>query len=605
MHITLQIVLSAARGAAIAALCLLPLPIAAWPTLDPAYGTNGTAIHVFPDDSTLCGHGVNSVTSAYALRNGSTLASGAYVVGHTGSKCFPQYAYASAQFDGAGMLDPLFGTQGIAISTRNGTLLQRDDTLVGVGSTGLYRLNPDGLPEPEFVTDGAKNLDWFSTGTWTQLAQQLDGRIIVAGISGGALALTRFNPDGTLDAGFNKSGAMIVPTAPGVDEYFGGLALQADGKIVLASSSVFHFGAGEQYTGVSVRRFDASGAPDPVFGDGGKVVATASDALGPYGNYIANGVVIQPNGRIVTYGAENRISTVNTTANALLLGFSPSGTRDGTFGFGGGVRIAPGFNSAFGFALVQPDGKLLAAIYDGSDNNNKVMRFNANGSTDGTFGDAGNFIPPSFPIVNSIALQSDGNLLLGGSATDVPGSRYFYVFGVQRYVSGPIAAIEFYNASLDHYFMSMDPQEVGDLDLGVRSGWTRTGLSFLTYGSAAAAAGTDAGPVCRYYIPPQHGNSHFFSVDPMECAILLLLRYKNPNFSGYIQETPHAFYINLPDKVTGDCPANTTPVYRLWNQGTASNHRYTASVVVKEQMIAKGWVAEGYGPNAVDMCAPR
>ena len=79
----------------------------------------------------------------------------------------------------------------------------------------------------------------------------------------------------------------------------------------------------------------------------------------------------------------------------------------------------------------------------------------------------------------------------------------------------------------------------------------------------------------------------------------------DPNFSGYIEETPNAFYINLPDKVTGACPANTTPVYRLWNQAPASNHRYTTRVAIRDQMTANGWVAEGYGPDAVDMCAPQ
>ena len=137
------------------------------------------------------------------------------------------------------------------------------------------------------------------------------------------------------------------------------------------------------------------------------------------------------------------------------------------------------------------------------------------------------------------------------------------------------------------------------------AGWTRTGLSFLTYGSAASATGTSASPVCRFYIPPQHGNSHFFSADPVECAIAAAAIGTNPDFSGYVEETPNAFYINLPDKHTGACPANTTPVYRLWNHLPATNHRYTTSVVAKNQMIANGWVAEGYGPDAVGMCAPQ
>jgi hypothetical protein len=48
------------------------------------------------------------------------------------------------------------------------------------------------------------------------------------------------------------------------------------------------------------------------------------------------------------------------------------------------------------------------------------------------------------------------------------------------------------------------------------------------------------------------------------------------------------------------------PVYRLYNNGMGGgpNHRYTASATIKAQMIALGWTPEGYGPDAVIMCAP-
>ena len=59
----------------------------------------------------------------------------------------------------------------------------------------------------------------------------------------------------------------------------------------------------------------------------------------------------------------------------------------------------------------------------------------------------------------------------------------------------------------------------------------------------------------------------------------------------------------LPNTTTGACPAGTVPVYRLWNQRFDSNHRFTTDPVVKAQMVARGYVAEGYGPDAVSMCA--
>jgi len=44
------------------------------------------------------------------------------------------------------------------------------------------------------------------------------------------------------------------------------------------------------------------------------------------------------------------------------------------------------------------------------------------------------------------------------------------------------------------------------------------------------------------------------------------------------------------------------PIYRVFNQRKDANHRYTTSTAIRDQMVAKGGVAEGYGPNAVALC---
>jgi hypothetical protein len=65
------------------------------------------------------------------------------------------------------------------------------------------------------------------------------------------------------------------------------------------------------------------------------------------------------------------------------------------------------------------------------------------------------------------------------------------------------------------------------------------------------------------------------------------------------------FYIFLPDPTTGACPAATQPVWRFFNQLT-TNHRYTAEVDERDTMRSDPatWIPEGYGPDAVIMCAP-
>jgi hypothetical protein len=162
--------------------------------------------------------------------------------------------------------------------------------------------------------------------------------------------------------------------------------------------------------------------------------------------------------------------------------------------------------------------------------------------------------------------------------------------------------VEYYNASLDHYFMTPLQNEIDALDVSARIlGWTRTGFVF----EASASAGVGSNPVCRFYIPPVHGDSHFFSASPDECNAVLTKIGNDPNFSGYVEETPAEFYIALPNLATGACAAGTSPVYGLWKGRADSNHRYTADRATRDAMVARGYIPEGYGPDGVAMCTPR
>ena len=85
----------------------------------------------------------------------------------------------------------------------------------------------------------------------------------------------------------------------------------------------------------------------------------------------------------------------------------------------------------------------------------------------------------------------------------------------------------------------------------------------------------------------------------------------DPNYSGYIYETPSEFFIGLPDTTNGLCstigiPPRPAPVYRLWNNRADSNHRYVTDLGLRSTMIGRGYVPEGYGPLGAVMCAvPR
>ncbi len=177
----------------------------------------------------------------------------------------------------------------------------------------------------------------------------------------------------------------------------------------------------------------------------------------------------------------------------------------------------------------------------------------------------------------------------GASATK---PYHFTVSGAAS--SAPATVVEFYHRDLDHYFITWVPDEIAKLDAGtVIKGWARTGETFNTY--VGAQAGTSA--VCRYYIPPGLGDSHFFGRGTTECTDT---GRKNPSF---VLESADFMQMFLP--AAGVCPANTTPVYRVFSNRADANHRYMTKKSIRDEMVGKSWLAEGDGPDMVAMCAPQ
>ena len=181
------------------------------------------------------------------------------------------------------------------------------------------------------------------------------------------------------------------------------------------------------------------------------------------------------------------------------------------------------------------------------------------------------------------------------SAADVDanlGIRGVWGFGATA-ASQPVQIVEYYNPNLDHYFITWLPDEIGKLDDGsVIRGWQRTGREFRTYKSAQASTS----PVCRYYIPPGLGDSHFFGRGTVECT---QTGQKNPSF---VLEDPQFMQMFLPAQ--GTCPANTQQIFRVFSNRADANHRYITDKTTRAQMASRGWVVEGDGPDAVVMCAP-
>lgn len=145
-------------------------------------------------------------------------------------------------------------------------------------------------------------------------------------------------------------------------------------------------------------------------------------------------------------------------------------------------------------------------------------------------------------------------------------------------------AIEYYNPSLDHYFVTADPIEIAGLDSGNdHPGWIRTGYAFKVF-APEVPAGI---PACRFFGREGIGpNSHFFTILPQECEAVM----NNPLwlFEGLV------FRVDAPSAI-GACAANRVPVVRTYNNGKGgqANHRYLTSHSEIGSMVLQGWIVEG------------
>ena len=154
------------------------------------------------------------------------------------------------------------------------------------------------------------------------------------------------------------------------------------------------------------------------------------------------------------------------------------------------------------------------------------------------------------------------------------------------------SSIEYYNASLNHYFMTAYPEEAAMLDAGVLvPGWKRTGVEFAAY--AAAGDNINAVPVCRFFGTPGIGpNSHFYTANADECALVK----QNPKWTFEAV----AFFIPLPS-APGTCATAAQAVYRSFYPGATvseSNHRFLPDLTMHEKMAGSS-ILEG-----IVMCSP-
>ncbi|MDE3057337.1 MAG: VCBS repeat-containing protein [Bacteroidota bacterium] len=375
-------------------------------TLDGGFGIGGEAAAAFGADNTV---------NAIAIQpDGKIVAAG-------GSNA----DFALARFTAKGVLDTTFGTKGKVTTDLGsvmgpeqayGVAIQRDGKIVAAGlkdqDFALARYDSNGTLDASFGTGGKVVTDVGNSSDdgGKAVAIQSNGKIVVAGYSNNNFAVLRYDTTGSLDASFGTGGK--VTTDFGGFEYGYGIAIQTDGKIVVA---------GDAGPGFAVARYDTNGSLDAAFGTNGKVKTTFGGSLFEY----ATSVALLSDGKIVVTGTTDNganggdvVVVCYNTDGSLYTGFNSTGSVKTDFG-----------GDDYGNALaIQHDGRIV--VVGSSGTQLLVARYNTDGSLDNTFNSTGKKLVTwtTNATGSAVALQPDYKIVIAASIATTQGTQ----MGVMR-----------------------------------------------------------------------------------------------------------------------------------------------------------------------------
>ena len=275
--------------------------------------------------------------------------------------------------------------------------IQSDGKIVAVGGFTSYngtsinriaRLNTDGSLDTSFVVGTG-----FDAGLVYTVAIQSDGKIVVGGqftaYNGTSInRIARLNTDGSLDTSF------VVGT--GFNSDVNAIAIQSDGKIVVGGNFTNYNGTARS----RVAQLNSDGSLDTSF-----AVSTGFDT-------IVYDIAVQTDGKVIAGGI---FTTYNGTSRNRIARLNTNGSLDTSF------VVGTGFDNGVYALDIQPDGKIVAVgifiSYNGT-SIRRIARLNTDGSLDTSFvvGTGLN------DAVFSVAIQSDGKIVVGGQFTSYNGT---------------------------------------------------------------------------------------------------------------------------------------------------------------------------------------
>jgi len=299
----------------------------------------------------------------------------------------------------------------------------------------------------------------------------------------------RYLANGALDTTFGSGGKLTTAVGTGYDAYAIALALQPDGKLVLAGYCIN--GATAYFCAL---RYLVNGALDASFGSSGTVITPVGTSIDQ-----ANALTLQPDGKLVLAGY-----CVNGVYPAFCaLRYRANGTLDTSFGTAGKVVTPFSMISNAGAIALQPDGKLVLAgtcttVIDAF----CALRYHANGTLDASFGSGGTVITPVGTVndvATALALQPDGKLVLAGHCSNGTDDDFCAI----RYDGGPFG---YQNCKLD---LDGDGSVLASTDMliGTRIALGITGPAVVNGITFPATATRNTWPLIRDYLVTQCGMS--------------------------------------------------------------------------------------------------
>jgi uncharacterized delta-60 repeat protein len=283
-----------------------------------------------------------------------------------------------------------------------------------VGGSFLFELRADGSPNPGFG----------SAGLVTELPRVVGGRVLadgsielvgsVSGPNSEDLAVLHYTAAGSPDPGFGDKGLRTFDF--GSDEEARTASWAEDGSVVLGGSS-FERGDCSKDDGCQgvplLVAFDPSGGLDPGFGDGGVLrLAALAGASQNWNRDGVNAITRRPDGSIVAVGGVSPSHTV-----AFLAALSSRGALLPGFGEGGIARVrraVPATQQLAGLVRLA-NGKLLAAGTTdvGFDRAPVLIRYDADGGLDSSFGGAGYVPLEGSNVAMGFAVNAAGQAMVG------------------------------------------------------------------------------------------------------------------------------------------------------------------------------------------------